>query len=172
MKGQRIDDDHPLDAFKQAPVPPREDQPEATVQHDRLPRDHQAPSQGDDNGAEGYVAPAEVFDEEAQNIGKDAETRQHEGPEVEPAVVAEGGEDEQLQLDGVVDGEGGADDDGEGSRIPPGEVIGVAIHSTHGCGRPSRMPLGGPVTTVDGWKVVVEARRSWSSQSGAGLKRA
>jgi hypothetical protein len=143
VEGQSIDNDHPLDAVEQALVPPREDQPKATVQHHRLSRDHQAPSGRDNGGAEGHVAPAEVLDEEAEDIGNDAGTCQHERPEVEASIVAEGGEDKQLQLDGVVEGEGGADEDGQGSRIPLGEVVGVAVHPTHGCGRASRMPRRG-----------------------------
>lgn len=78
---------------------------QSRVEHDGLAGHHGVPANGDEGDGEGRGGgEGEVFEEEADGVGDQAERGDEQGPEVGSAELGESDKDEDDQFDGIIPG--------------------------------------------------------------------
>lgn len=103
MQKEGVHDNHGEDAAEDFGV--REDEVQSRVEHDGLAGYHGVPADGDEGDGEGCGGgEGEVFEEEADGVGNQAESGDEQGPEVGTAILGEGHENEDDQFNGVIPG--------------------------------------------------------------------
>lgn len=106
VKRDSVADDHPF----RPPENPittfaADDQMQARPEHQTLPGDHRVPANREqDNGDPAQVSRGKIveFQEEAERVGYDTDTRDKQGPVVEPTIPSESQADHRDQFDSIV----------------------------------------------------------------------
>lgn len=132
MHRHSIHNNHPQHQLQLERIP--QDKMQPRPQHHGLPRDHAHPAHCDDarvREAVGLALRPDILEQEAGAVDEDAVGGDDKGPEVDARVAVEDAPDDKGELDDVVDGDAGEDDDDEGGRAVANWAFAYAEVSCH-----------------------------------------